>query len=146
MKRQVFSLISLLSLLSLLLAADSAIAQRVHVRANVPFNFTVGNKVFSAGGYDIETNSPSSDNALLLRARDGHSSMIVMSNAAQTFKPADKNKLVFDRYGSQYFLAEIWVEGARLGRHLPMSSREKELAKDLAQNARQRVEIVASLY
>ena len=72
--------------------------------------------------------------------------MIVMSNSAQTLKPADKNKLVFDRYGTQYFLAEIWVEGARLGRHLPKSSREKELAKDLAQNARQRVEIVASLY
>jgi len=143
MKRQAFSLISLLSLL---LVAGSAIAQNVHVRGNVPFNFTVGNKAFSAGGYDIETNSPSSDNALLMRARDGHSSMIVMSNAAQTLKPADKTKLVFDRYGTQYFLAEIWVEGARLGRHLPKSSREKELAKDLAQNATQRVEIVASLY
>jgi len=143
MKRQVFSLISLFSLL---LVAGSAIAQNVKVRANVPFNFTIGNKAFLAGGYDIETNSPSTDNALLIRARDGHSSMIVMSNSAQTLKPADKNKLVFDRYGDQYFLAEIWVQGARLGRHLPKSSREKELVRDLAQNARQRVEIVASLY
>ena len=143
MKRQGFSLISLLSLL---LVAGSAVAQNVHVRANVPFNFTVGDKAFSAGGYDIATNSPSSYKALILRARDGHSSMIVMSNAAETLKRSDKTKLVFDRCGSQYFLAEIWVEGARLGRHLPKGSREKELARDLAQSGEQRVEIVASLY
>ena len=41
MKRQAFSLISLLTLL---LVAGSAIAQTVHVRADIPFNFAVGNK------------------------------------------------------------------------------------------------------
>ena len=50
MKRQAFSLISLLSLL---LVAGSAIAQTSQVRANVPFNFTVGDKTLPAGTYDI---------------------------------------------------------------------------------------------
>jgi hypothetical protein len=139
MKRQAFSLVSLLSLL---LVAGSAIAQTVHVRGKVPFNFAVGNKTLPAGTYDIRTTS-SDGKILLLQARDGKSSMIVGSNAAESLKNAEKTKLVFNQYGSQYFLAEIWVRGATLGRQLPKTSREKELASDLTQR---RVEIVASLY
>ena len=72
--------------------------------------------------------------------------MMVGSNAAQSLKPADKTKLVFNRYGNHYFLSEIWVNGATRGRQLPKTSREKELAKDFAQDVtQQRVEIVASL-
>ena len=144
MKRQAFNLISLLSLL---LVAGSAIAQTSQVRSNVPFNFTVGDKTLPAGTYDIGAMNSSGGNMLLLQARDGDSSMVVGSVAAQTLKPADKTKLVFNRYRDQYFLAEIWVEGATRGRQLPKTSREKELAKELAlDSTHQRVEIVASLY
>ena len=52
MKRQAFSLFGLLSLL---LVAGSAIVQTVHVRANVPFSFAVGDKTFPAGMYEIGT-------------------------------------------------------------------------------------------
>jgi hypothetical protein len=144
MKRQAFNLISLLSLL---LVAGLAIAQTSQVRSNIPFNFTVGDKTLPAGTYDIGAMNSSGGNMLLLQARGGNSSMMVGSNAAETVKPADKTKLVFNRYRDQYFLAEIWVEGATRGRQLPKSSREKELAKELALDSRhQRVEIVASLY
>ena len=143
MKRQTFSLVSLLSLL---LVAGSAIAQTVHVRANIPFNFAVGSKMLPAGTYDVGTIDGRDSKMLLLQARDGNSSMIVGSNAAENLKPADKTKLVFNQYGSRYFLSEIWVNGATRGRQLPKTSREKELAKDFAQDfAQRRVEIVASL-
>jgi hypothetical protein len=143
MKRQAFSLISLLSLL---LMAGSAIAQTIHVRANVPFNFSVGNKTLPAGAYDIKTIS-SDTKMLLLQARDGTSGMIVGSNVAEALEGAEKTKLVFNRYGSQYFLAEIWVGSAALGRQLPKTSREKELAKEVASDLTQRrVEVVTSLY
>jgi len=143
MKRQAFSLVSLLSLL---LVAGSAIAQTVHVRANIPFNFAVGSKALPAGTYDVGTIGNGDDKMLLVQARDGNSSMIMGSNAAENRKPADKSKLVFNKYGSRYFLSEIWVNGATRGRQLPKTSREKELAKDFAQDfAQRRVEIVASL-
>jgi hypothetical protein len=74
-------------------------------------------------------------------------SMIVNSNAAESHKPANKTKLVFNRYGDQYFLSEIWVEGATRGRELPKTGREKEMAREFAQkDVQRRVEIVASLY
>jgi hypothetical protein len=143
MKRQAFSLISLLSLL---LVAGSAIAQTIHVRASVPFNFAVGNKTVAAGTYDVGTMDSRDSKILLLQARDGNLSMMVGSITAEDLKPADKTKLVFNQYGNRYFLAQIWVEGETRGRQLPKSSREKELAQDVAQNLPQRrVEIVASL-
>ena len=143
MKRQAFSLVSLLSLL---LVAGSAIAQTVHVRANIPFNFAVGNKTFPAGTYDVGTINHRDDKTLLLQARNGNESMMVGSNAAESLVPANKTKLVFNQYGNRYFLSQIWVNGETRGRQLPKTSREKEMARDLAQNLeRGQVEIVASL-
>jgi len=143
MKRQALSLISLLSLL---LATGSAIAQTSTLHANIPFAFTAGERTLPAGSYNIEAVT-SSPQMLLLQATDRSSSMIVGSNAAENLKPAKKTKLVFHRYRDQYFLSEIWVEGATRGRQLPKTSREKELAKELGANlTRERVEVVASLY
>ena len=144
MKRQALSLISLLSLL---LVAGSAIAQTIHVRANIPFNFAVGSKTFPAGTYDVGTISTADTKMLQLQARDGNSSMIVAGNAAETLKPADKTKLVFNQYGDRYFLSQIWVVGETRGHQLSKTSREKEVATELAKDLTQhRVEVVASLY
>ena len=52
------------------------------------------------------------------------------------------SKLVFHRYGSQYFLAQIWTAGNDRGQELPESGREREVAMDYpAQN----VVVVAAL-
>ena len=143
MKRQAFSLVSLLSLL---LVAGSAIAQTVHVRADIPFNFVAGNKTLPAGTYDVGRISRLDDKTLILQSRDGNASMMLNSNAAETLEPATKTKLVFTKYGNQYFLSQIWVNGETRGRQLPKCSREKEMARELAQDrTRGRVEIVASL-
>jgi hypothetical protein len=143
MKRQAFSLVSLLTLL---LVAGSAFAQTVHLRGNIPFNFAVGNKTFPAGTYDIGSIESGTGKILLLQARDSNTSMMLNSNAAETLEPADKTKLGFNQYGNRYFLSQIWVNGSTLGRQLPKSSGEKEMARDVAQNlTRGQVEIVASL-
>ena len=144
MKRQA---ISLISLLSLLLVAGSAIAQSGPVRSNVPFDFTVEGKTIPAGTYTIGHVGRGPE-LLLLESQDGKMHMIVGSNSAENLNGADKTKLVFNRYKDQYFLSEIWVQGANSGRHIPQTKREKELAKELASANinHERVEIVASLH
>jgi hypothetical protein len=42
-------------------------------------------------------------------------------------KVASETKLVFDKYGDQYFLAQIWVRGEEIGEQLPRTRSEKEL-------------------
>jgi hypothetical protein len=143
MKRQA---VRLVSLLSLLLVAGSAIAQSIHVRGDIPFNFVVGSKTYPAGTYEIGTIDVRNSRTLLLKARDGNASAMINSNAAESLTPANKTKLVFNRYGNQYFLSRVWVNGETLGHQLPKSSREKEMARDMIRNLTQeRVEVLASL-
>jgi hypothetical protein len=143
MKRQA---ISLVSLLSLLLVAGSAIAQTIHVRADIPFSFAVGSKTYPAGAYFIGNISNRDSKVLLLRAENGNASMMILSNAAENLTPADRTKLVFSRYGNQYFLSQVWVNGATQGHQLPKSNREKEVATAMARNLdTERVEVVASI-
>jgi len=141
MKRQALSILSMLSLFLM----GSAAAQTVRVRAIVPFNFTVGNEALPAGEYDITSISANTP-ALLVKAREGNASSIVNSNSAQKTNSAQRSKLVFNVYGSHYFLAEIWTQGSDLGRRMVKSGREKEVAKELAMQRAKRVEVVASLY
>ena len=143
MKRQALSLISLLSLLSLLLVAGSAVAQSLNVRANVPFSFSVDNKTLPAGTYAIRRAGFGDDKMLILQRREGGGSMIMGTNAAETLKPADQTKLVFHKYGTQYFLSEIWVEGNQRGNCLPKSAHEKELARTITPES---LEIVANVH
>jgi len=132
MKRQA---VSLVSLLSLLLVAGSAIAQTIHVRGDIPFNFVVGSKTYPAGTYEIGSIDSTNSKTLLLKTRDGSASAMINSNAAESLTPANKTKLVFNRYGNQYFLSQIWVNGETRGHQLPKSNREKEVAKDMARNS-----------
>lgn len=75
--------------------AGSAIAQSHRVGAKIPFGFMVANQALSAGEYSVESLSARNDGVLLLRSEDSKSSMIVVSNVAETHQPANKTKLVF---------------------------------------------------
>jgi hypothetical protein len=67
---------------------------------------------------------------------------MVSANRVESLNGSDKTKLVFDRVGDQYFLREVWTEGAKSGRQLPKSKLESELAKN---NSPQRLVVLAEL-
>jgi hypothetical protein len=79
---------------------------------------------------------------LLLRGPDSHSNVMVSGNRVESFKGSDATKLVFDRVGDQYFLREVWTEGANSGRQFPKSKLESELAMN---NSPEPVVVLAEL-
>ncbi len=139
MKKQV---ITLVGVLSLLLLAGSALAQTVYIRGNIPFDFMVGKATLPSGAYEIRSLGDGPDRMLLLQGPDGHSNAIVSANRIESLKGSDRTKLVFDRVGDQYFLREIWTEGARSGRQFPKSKLESELAMN---NSPEHVIVLAEL-
>jgi len=117
--------------LGLLLATASANAQTINLKADIPFNFVVAAGTLPSGEYTIRS-EPNSERALAL-SRAGQKASVFLANPSLSLKgmkASQQTKLVFDRYGDQYFLSEIWVEGSRVGHQLPQSRREVEIAQN----------------
>ena len=51
-------------------------------------------------------------------------------NPGQVSKPT---KLIFHRYGDQYFLAQFWNLGSETGYEFPRSKAEREIGRQVAQ-------------
>jgi hypothetical protein len=115
--------------LGLLLAVSAAEAQEPRVKANIPFDFVLGNQVLSAGEYKVITQG-SGNEAILIRSDDGKAVALSLTYACTSLKPSDKTKLIFHTFGGRYFLSQIWTEGNTRGRQVPRSSIEVQLAKN----------------
>jgi hypothetical protein len=76
------------------------------VVVNVPFAFEYGSGHFRPGLYTIRMESRS-----ILELRGEKGSRFAMANLDEDNRPSKTTKVVFPRYGGQYFLHEVWLEG-----------------------------------
>jgi len=105
---------------------------RTELRANIPFRFNVADKSMSAGEYTVTQINPASDPpALQLRSKDGNSTAIILMNNV-IGRASQTGRLVFSRYGSQYFFAQVWVTGEATGWQAPKSKAERLRRQELA--------------
>ena len=117
---------AILFALTVLLMATAAKAQETKVRANVPFDFVVGDRAYPAGEYSFTNN----DAALQITNAEGTGMELLLSRACQSARPSETTKLVFQKMGGYYFLQQIWVAGNSSGRELPRSRTEVRLAQN----------------
>src|SRR5258708_32078837 len=107
-------------------AAAAAFAQTPNiVKADVPFEFTVAATTMPAGHYVIYAGAA----ALSLHAVDIGKNAMVQGIGARSLDSQKESRLVFHRYGDQYFLYQVWTAGLNAGREVPPSKRERSLAK-----------------
>src|SRR4029079_2956641 len=93
---------------------------------NIPFAFSVGNKVLPAGEYTI---SYMSRETLKIQKLDGSDAQCVFTIYASGNKRPAQSSLVFNRYGDQYFLSTIWSAGEDTGLQLKKPHVERELIR-----------------
>ena len=111
----------------LLLTATMASAQTVHF--TVPFSFVAGSKNLPAGDYIVGLNTDSGTRGTIVLRRDGQQPiMLLVAVGKEYFVAPEHSQLVFHRYGTSFFLAEVRTEGDTTGRALATSDREKEMA------------------
>ena len=111
----------------LLLMATMASAQTIHF--TMPFSFVAGNKSLPASDYMVELNTDSGTHGIIVLRRDGQQPMMLLvAIGKQYFVAPEHSQLVFHRYGTSFFLAELRTEGDSTGRALATSDREKEMA------------------
>jgi hypothetical protein len=104
-----------------MVSASHGFAQDNAMRVNVPFAFHNGSQRLPAGVYTV---SIQSEHQILLR---GSSKSGYVSTNPEIGKPADKGKLVFQRYGDQYFLREVWAAHSETGEKCVKSKLEREV-------------------
>lgn len=112
-------------------AAVSTSAQAAYgVRANVPFDFVVGDKTISAGRITVRGVSPSGQGALSIT---NHSQGEVALRNGRRMAGAGRSqqgKLVFHKYGNRYFLTQICTPGYEAW-EVMKSKEERSLERDM---------------
>lgn len=143
MKSMILRLFTML-VLAFALGAVAVQAQSAsQMKADIPFRFVIGDQTLPAGEYTIRyVNQDSGKTALLFKSTDGRTSRIVNMMTAEKGTPRERAGIVFNQYGDQYFLSEVWTAGDQYGLTLPKSRAEKrQLKGDIAANNQKRVSV-----
>ena len=129
MKRNSLIMVSLLALTVVWAGLVSA-SPIVSVRVDIPFAFSVNNQVLPAGSYEIVKN----DNTTMLTIRNqaDRKSIMFGVNTAQERRVPATAKVLFNRYGDQYFLSQIWTRDS--GQEVRKSKSEREAARHASKN------------
>ena len=105
--------------------ACSGLQAQTRLRANIPFEFRMGETNFPAGDYVFKC----STHLLVVQQEQGdHTTAMALTLPASRSKAPTTGVVEFNRYGDAYFLAKIWTPGSADGGALPKTSHEKELA------------------
>jgi hypothetical protein len=109
-----------------LISMGSACAHAQSPGFTVPFDFTVGNRVFPAGTYQVGYYATKT--AILIRSKDDRFHAFATTYPADY--PADPStrddEVVFTKYGNQYFLHEVLCSALSMKVALPTSRLEKQ--------------------
>jgi len=122
-----------------LLAVSPAVAQGKpgDVLVNVPFAFVAGSQQMPAGSYIV---TPANGGFIRMYATQGSKSVYLGVHSVESLK-LQEAKLIFHRYGAAYFLAQVWAGNGAIGRELPRSKAEKEIASGKLSGARSEGEL-----
>jgi len=128
MQKYAYQVLTALTLVAWLMVPATH-AQSIMLKADIPFNFVVGDTQLPSGEYHVKQLRPG---VIQVQDKVTRSSAIVMTTGVQTGKTSDVGKLVFNRYGDNYFLSRIWEPSSITGRQLPKSRLEREVAVNFA--------------
>jgi hypothetical protein len=115
----------LLGVLPLGALAQAQSAERI-IKANIPFEFSVGERVFPAGSYSLISTAP-----VFLDLRDANGRIVVrvLTNSVETRQVPASPVLEFYNEGGRHSLAQVWQENQSIGQELPQSKSWAKIAK-----------------
>ena len=127
-----FTMLVLVAVLAFSTAVASGQSNNANkLSANIPFEFNVGYKTMPAGEYTVQTVVSAGD-ALLIKSTDANTSALRLSEATSRTKDKRHARLVFNRYGDRYFLAEVWNGVDDIGRQLLKSEEERAVEREFS--------------
>ena len=107
------------------LFAQTTASERL-MKVNIPFALSVEGQSLPDGEYLVFTVTP--ERSIRIVSTDGKHSAIVNTLPNYASSPSENSRLVFRRYGNEYFLAQVWTAGQNVARNPLSSKRAMEIA------------------
>jgi hypothetical protein len=104
-----------------LLALVPVVGEAAGVKAEIPFSFSVNGATLPPGSYLVTPNLPTPGAIVVRGATRTVITMLSPRGASENHKP----RLVFHRYGDDYFLRQVWSDGGS-GHDLRETSQERD--------------------
>lgn len=137
MKRQVYVTISVLVLVALSTMSAKAQSATQPSFAKIPFAFSAGNRILPAGKYLVSITNPVSDQKIVKLTNLATHETAMLQMHLKNGKADGDARLIFNRYGEQFFLAEVWTAADGIGMEASRSRVELAARKELAPGIRQ---------
>ena len=128
MKKTVTTIIAAVGLFLTMAVASVSAQTPTGAEVNITFDFSAGKASLKAGTYVIIRKSDS-----MLQIRHANEKRTILVNAPLTMGSRDYRageRLVFNRYGDEYFLTQVWFT-ADQGKQLLPSNAETSAAREL---------------
>jgi hypothetical protein len=119
MKKIVANVLSMMAFVFVLTAAGYS--QQLILKADVPFEFSVGKKTFPAGAYTVVRIA---DHTLSLRDENGGFLVSVVTQPVMSNFSHSNPKLRFENKGNGYVLTQVWPDNAFSGYELFNASKK----------------------
>ena len=132
MKRQ-FLLLIAIAVLGTAFTTNASGQTGKTVRANVKFDFQIGDRIYPAGEYWVESTSWHGNVLRIRNVSDKNKTAFILANHSNAGAGKGKTpRLVFLRYSQDYFLTEIFLDTQQWGYSIRPSHLQRETEKLLA--------------
>jgi hypothetical protein len=142
MKKQIAWLLPILMAIFTLTPVSTNAQSAKGVLANVPFDFIVGEKTFAAGRIIANTAATETTGPLSVSNLDSGEHVFRMARSVLKSDTSEQAKLVFRKYGTQYYLAEVWIPGYKILEVIKSRS-ERALERELPLAKNSKPELVS---
>jgi hypothetical protein len=131
-------LVVMVVLLAAVLNAQMAIRQPLF-RIDIPFAFVAGGTHLPAGHYHVY--HPGDPYLIVIERDDGRARAMAYVHPSATDPSGSSSKLVFNKYGDQHFLSQVWTENDPQMHHCFKGQTEKQL---IAQASKPQTVVIAA--
>jgi len=100
------------------------------LRVSIPFDFKVGDKTFPAGRYFV-SRAQQDEAVIKITSWNGKANSFRPTIPVTIAKTSNQATVIFNRYGDQYYLSQVWPGGSSVGREVPVSRSERDLRNQI---------------
>lgn len=132
MKRQMITMMTVATVFVVLSVSSARAQDAGTMTVNIPFNFAISGATLPAGEYYVRRTIEGAHVLIQVRGNDNSRTVYLPIHPVTGGDMQTASKLVFRKYGGQYFLSQVWIAGRRDGEELRKTSSERMLQREIA--------------